>query len=310
MTTYKTKAVTFALSLSFLVGGNAIAEHAETPLYDPQDPGFRAAHPVRVFVDIDTRRKGREKHLTNFEAGAMQQLRFGLPGYVQLVSDRRIADMVIRAREQDYRFGFRVVDTDRKDKKYKKRYRYKGGQCGHFQKAYYTRIKEKGEAVASYRVKIRMRGFGGERKIDHITLRSAERFSYGTDMMARTNCGMIRTHHMPSNGVAKLFSRNTPEYRRHVAQEVRAEAATDLGRALATRIRVNTDHFYAQLSARLSQNYDYDYSYDGGSHRERFEYSHRQHHPSNQHLESDGDDVGAAMLVVTGLAILAASLDD
>lgn len=317
--TAKIRTAILSLATSFTIGSAAMADHREPqapPIFDPASITFRANHPMHVFIDVDTRNERREAGLTAFEARALKHIRYGLPDYVQLVTERHHADLIVRAREQDYQFGFRVVDTDRKDKKYKKRNRHVGGRCGNFQKAYYTKVKEKGEAFASYGVKIVMRDFGYGRDTDYIQLRSAEDFSYGTDLLARTNCGIIQTRHMPSDGVAKLFARNTPEYRRHVAHEVREEAAADLGRALAQKIHYSADHYYTNLSTRLSQQWAKDrrYSGYGGDYGWSSEYSRHEPRSSDLHhqqrLELDDEDVGAAVLVATGLAILAATLDD
>ncbi len=314
MTAQTRTSILLAAATSLAFGGAAEADHRDPrdlPTYDPESAVFRTSHPIRVFVDVDTKDERREAGLTEFEARAYKQLRYGLPSYVEFVRERHHADMVVRAREQDYRFGFRVVDTDRKDKKYKKYARNVGGRCGHFQKAYYTKVKEKGEAYASYGIKIAMQGYG--RDTDFIELRSAENFSYGTDLVAHTNCGMVSTRHMPSSGVAELFARNTPEYRSHVAREVREEAAEDLGRALAHKIRNGVDHYYLNLATRLSQA-DYDrYSRRGGDYGLSSEYGHHTPRPpvaENQHYKLEGDDLGTAVFVVTGLAILAATLDD
>ncbi|WP_286828939.1 MULTISPECIES: hypothetical protein [Kordiimonas] len=314
MTAQRKTAILLAAAATLALGGAAEADHRDLrdlPSYDPDSAIFRTSHPIRVFVDVDSKDERREAGLTEFEARAFKQLRYGLPNYVEFVRDRHQADMVVRAREQNYRFGFRVTDTDRKDKKYKKRARNTGGRCGRFEKAYYTKVKEKGEAYASYGIKIAMHGYG--RDTDFIELRSAENFSYGTDLVAHTNCGIVSTRHMPSSGVAKLFARNTPEYRSHVAREVRNEAAEDLGRALAHKIRNGVDHYYLNLATRLSQA-DYDqYSRRGGDYGLSSEYSHHTHRPPlarNQHYEIEGDDLGTAVFVATGLAILAATLDD
>ncbi|MFC4346259.1 hypothetical protein ACFO5Q_00180 [Kordiimonas lipolytica] len=314
MTAKRLTSILITAATSFAIGGAATADHRDPrdlPDYDAESNVFRTSHPIRVFVDVDSKDERREAGVTAFEAQAFKHMRYALPNYVEFVRERHHADMIVRAREKDYRFGFRVVDTDRKDKKYKKHARNTGGRCGHFQKAYYTKVKEKGEAYASYGIKIAMHGYG--RDTDFIELRSAENFSYGTDLVARTNCGMVSTYHMPSSGVAELFARNTPEYRNHVAREVREEAAADLGRALAHKIRNGVDHYYLNLATRLSQA-DYDrYSRRGGDYGRRSEYDHHAPRPplaQNQHFELEDDDLGAAVFIATGLAILAATLDD
>lgn len=305
-----------------LLAGAATAHpnhHEDGPAFDPASYEFRASHPIRLFVDVDTRGEGRERHTTMFEARTLDKIRHNLPNYVQLVSNRRQANMVVRAQQTEYDLNFRVIDTDREDKKYKKKYRNMGGRCGHYIKAYYTEVKEKGEAYASYRVNVSTRGLG--RNSNQIRLRSAENFTYGTNLMARTNCGMTPTDLYPSSGVAKLFSKASPAYRKHVANEIRQEAADDLGKVLARKVAQQADHYYADLSVRFSQGYGHDddrnsdWSYrndpgrnDGGDYGERFEYSHHDPRQTTPEDVTPSDEaVGAAVLVVAGLAILAAS---
>lgn len=219
--------------------------------YAANDFDFRAAHPIKVFVNVRKGGGNREaEDRRRYAPKTWHQLGYHLPDYVRIVDSPRYADLVVRVREVDYDLNFRVIDVDRKDKKYKKSRRYTGGRCGIYHKAYYTKIKEKGEAYASYDIKVNLKGIGRDR--DYFTLRSAENFSYGTELRANTNCGMRPTNHMPSNGVAKLFRRASDGYRHHVAREIREEATRDLSRKLAHNIRKQADYYYTDLAARLS----------------------------------------------------------
>lgn len=181
----------------------------------------------------------------HYDALTMRELHERLPDNILIVDSPYYADMVMNVRQDSYNLNFRIVDTDRKDKKYKKSRRYTGGRCGVYKRAYYTRIKEKGEAHASYSLKITLRGIDKYR--DDLRLRASEHFKYGQNLTARTNCGRRPTSHMPSNGVAKLFSKAHPEYRHHVAEEIREEAAEELGEKLARHIRKQAHRFYAYM---------------------------------------------------------------
>ena len=237
------------------------------PAINPHDPAFRHAHPLKVYVNLQSRKRGAKR--VAFPGQTLNKLRYNLPDYAILVDHPRDADMVVRARLQDYDLSFRVIDVDSKDKKYKKSRRYTGGQCGTHYKAFYTRVKEKGEAYANYNIRVRINGQATYR--DHIRLRSAENFSYGRDLRARTNCGVQPTRHYPSNGVAELFYKSGPDYKDRVAREIRAEAARDLGRAIAKQVHHYSNDFYVGLAGRLNDyNYshnDRDYSYYRSSNR-------------------------------------------
>lgn len=303
--------------------GAALAYHPDdrhAPHYDSQSKDFRSDNPLRVFIDVDTPREHRERGTTGFEARALHATDRSLPSYIQIVGNRRHADMVVQAEQTGYSLDFRVVDVDREDKKYKKAYRYVGGRCGHHIKAYYTEIKEKGEAYASYNLSVAVRGEG--RVQDTIRLRSAEDYRYGKNLTARTNCGTTPTHHYPSKGVAELFAKASPEYREQVARDISLEAADDLGRALARQIRDKADNYYAGLAVRYSEahslhNRPY---YSDGSHIDdhdhddqpgwRIEYGHQDPHRPVRHATKDDvsdEELGAVVLIATGLAILAAS---
>ncbi|NVJ97279.1 MAG: hypothetical protein HWE25_03945 [Alphaproteobacteria bacterium] len=301
-TTFKKLATTVAASLAF--GGVAMADHL---VPDAHSFEFRADHPLRVYVDVDTRGEKRERQLTAFEANALAGLRQNLPPYIRIVNDRRNADMRVNARELNYDLGFRVVDKDREDKKYKKSRRHTGGRCGHFIKAYYTEVKEKAEAYASYDVRVSLRGLG--RNSDQVRLKSSEKFKYGTNLMAQTSCGMTPTSHMPSNGVADLFARATPDYRKHIAREVREEAAQDLGRVLARKIQHHANDFYANLAVKYSNGDGGYYSQNGGDYGWSSEYGHQSSHPAtyDEDRKDRDEELGVAVLIAAGLAILAAS---
>ena len=173
-----------------------------------------------------------------------------LPSYVTVVDSPEYADLVIRVRETDYNLDFRIIDVDRKDKRYKKNRRYTGGRCGVHLKAFYSKVKEKGEAYASYNVKVNLKGIG--RDTDQFTLRAAENFTYGTKLRAKTNCGVRPTQHMPSNGVANLFSKSNDGYRHQVARKIRNEATSKLSRQIAHRVHAQADYFYTDLAAKLT----------------------------------------------------------
>jgi hypothetical protein len=226
------------------------------------DASFRAHNPIKVFMKLndedgrhppkrrDYSRRGVVKGDLQGKARIKQQVEAYLPDYVRFVSTPAWADLVLRVNRTDYSLNFRVVDVDHKDKKYKKARHYSGGRCGIHHRAFYTKIKEKGEAFASYQIKANLKGV--DRDWDQITLRSAEDFTYGKDLRATTNCGMRPTHVMPSSGVAELFARAGGGYRNHVAQEIKQEAMGDLSRQLAGRIRAYADQYYHDLAYELN----------------------------------------------------------
>ncbi|MFC3050613.1 hypothetical protein [Kordiimonas pumila] len=237
-----------AFLIATAVTGSALAEHRyERPAtINFQDADFRAAHPFRVFIDINTR----EGDAALYADKTLKQLSYSLPGTVILVNNPLYADMVIGVTQTSYDLGFRVTDTDQKDKKYKNARSNGADKCGPYQKAYYTKVEEKGEAYAGYNISFDMRGYGAD--ITSINLRSAENFSYGTNLRASTKCGIQPVSAFPNNDVAKIFQRADPAYRDSVAAEIRAEAAHDLGRNLAVQIKGRSEQFYAMLAANLS----------------------------------------------------------
>lgn len=305
------------------LAGSALAHHPEdrhTPHYDSRSNEFRSDNPLRVFIDVDTPGERRERGTTGFEARTLHAADRSLPSYIQIVGNRRQADMVVQAAQTAYSLDFRVIDVDREDKKYKKAYRNVGGRCGHYIKAYYTEVKEKGEAYATYNVSVTVRGEGRDRET--LRLRSAEDYRYGKNLTARTNCGTTQTHHYPSKGVAELFAKASPEYRDQIARDISREAADDLGRALARQIRDRADNYYSGLAVRFSERYDYNDRphYSDGSHIDdhdhddqpgwRIEYGHQApHRPAHHSTKDDARDeeLGAVVLLAAGLAILAAS---
>lgn len=215
---------------------------------DHQDYDFRMAHPVRVFLSY--RDNQSRSGMMRFTGRTEQRIAYRLPANVILVDKPQYADIRLRVALTDYDLRFHITDTDRKDKKYKKSRRHTGGKCGYHRKAYYTKVKEKGIAHASYQIKVSQKGEG--RTVEHIRLKSAENYSYGTKLMASTACGFIPTHHFPSNGVAELFDRGTRAYRDHVATEIRREAADDLGVALTNVVLAQANQHYVELAHRLS----------------------------------------------------------
>jgi len=227
------------------------ADHAErreyVPIINAANPQFRSNHPLKVYVKVGIGRREDGHQQAAHTFNKMQHL---LPTYIALTDNRAAADLVIKVQQTDYTLNYRIIDTDNKDKKYKKDRRKTGRKCGYYQKAYYTKVKEKGEAYASYNVKTNLKGFG--REYDQVTLRSAENFSYGANLRASTNCGIRQTNHMPSNGVAKLFRQAEPEYRHHVSYKIRQEAAETLGLHLARTIGAKSNDFYVGLAARLN----------------------------------------------------------
>lgn len=303
--TFKKLAISAAATLT--LGNVVFADHGGP---DPYSTDFRESRPIRVHVDVDTKGERRERHLTAFESNAIKTLQQNLPHYIQLVDNRRRADMTVHARELDYSLDYRVTDRDREDKKYKKAYRHVGGRCGRFIRAYYTEVKEKAEAHARYDVRVTVRGLG--RDTDHLRVKASEKFKYGTDLIARTNCGTAPTNYMPSNGVADLFAKASPAYRKHIAREVREETAEDLGRALAGKIRAHANDYYADMALRYARTPRHDdyHSQNGGDYGLSSEYSHRSPHPAahdNKDHDREDEELGVAVLIAAGLAILAAS---
>lgn len=229
--------------------------------YIANNASFRANHPLKLFVQ--TGKRGDNRHQSAERRGQDQRINLQrhqvaemLPDYIIPVTSAREADLVIRVRQTDYDIGFHIVDVDQKDKKYKKGRRYVGGRCGVYHKAYYTKVKEKGEAYASYKVAVRLNGISRDR--DQFTLRSAKNFSYGTDLRAATNCGLQSTQHMPSKKVAKLFGKADQGYRRYIAAQIRGKAVNDLSRQIARRVLVQADYFYTDLAARLNHQRKYE----------------------------------------------------
>jgi hypothetical protein len=228
---------------------------ADTPVNAPvtaefmaHDANFRAANPFRVFIQL--REGNRAQRDGNQQQGqSLSQLAHLVPSYVTLTGTPEHTDMKMRVKETSYNLRFRVINTRNKNKKYKKSRRYSGGPCGNYKRAFFRKIKEKGEAYADYSVSINLRGAGRNR--DHFTLRSAKNFSYGTDLTASSKCGIQPTRQMPSNGVAKLFNRAGEGYRHGIAQKVRVKTSLKLSRQLAQRINVQADYFYTNLAQRI-----------------------------------------------------------
>lgn len=230
--------------------------------YDPNSQAFRAEHIFKVYVDIETGKKGRADKL---EYLALETIAGRLPYGVQLVRDPHYADLVIKANEQNYDANFRVVDVDYKDKKYKKRIRYNTnhGKCGGLYKAHYKKVEERGTGYYDYGVRIRMKGYGRDRT--RISGKVAEKYSYGADLKAQTNCGLQPTNVFPSGKVARLFERSHPSYRREVRRELRREAACDLGLKIAYIIKNKANYYYTDLAKRLAyqaEEYGYNQGYD------------------------------------------------
>lgn len=213
---------------------------------DPVDHEFRASHPFKVFVDTSKGRRGHQ--VDDADYYVTHTLADALPGYVVLVSNRRDADMVVRAQLVHQDLSFHVTDVDRRKKKYKKKYRYMPGRCGHFQRAFYTRITEKGVGIADYRLSFRLKGAGVYE--DEVRVRAAESYRLGKDLTALTNCGVVPTNHYPNSKVALIFSRNDGSYRHVVAQDIRQKRLQKLSHILTDRILGRTEQFYAHLAAR------------------------------------------------------------
>lgn len=216
---------------------------------DPIDQDFRASHPIKVFVDVSQDRRVRSDRHSRTDAADLyirDRLHYQLPPYVVLVTNRRIADMTIQAQLLDYDLSFRITDVDRRDKKYKKRYRYTGGKCGHHKRAYYNRITEKAVALADYKVSVRLRGIANY--ADTARIQAADSYRYGENLRALTNCGVVAAVHYPNKKVAALFNRSGGVYRGTIAQEVRQKSLRNLSHVLARTIKGRTDQFYAGLA--------------------------------------------------------------
>lgn len=258
-----------AVALSFPGQANPDERYEDyEPRHAHHDGAYEEARPFRVYVNIrsinsdsrrfdprDRRRGERSPDRRKWRDGAdlyrsitMRKLTHDLPRGILLVDSPVYADMVVKVRQTNFDLNFRVTDTDRKDKKYKKDRRFAGGPCGIHHRAFYTRVEEKGEARSYYSVKYDIKGLHSER--DDFRLRASEKFRYGQNLTASTNCGVRPTHVLPSNGVAKLFDQAHPSYRHHVAEEIRSETAEELGRKLARKIRHGADRFYASLEGR------------------------------------------------------------
>ncbi len=231
---------------------------------DPVDYEFRASHPFRVFVDLErgqTRKAYRQDANDHY---IRDRLRYVLPSNIVIVSRRRDADMTVQARLTDYNLSFHVTDIARRNKKYKKRYRYTPGQCGHHKRAFYTRVTEKGVAVADYQLTYRIRGEGAY--ADALRVHAAESYRYGENLQALTNCGVVPSANYPNSTVARLFTQAGGHYRDTLAQEIRTEGLRNLAQLLAGKIRARADQFYVSLAARHdsfgpsrgSAVYDYD----------------------------------------------------
>lgn len=226
--------------------------------YDPINPAFRLDHPFRVFIDVSERSSPRSqrdrRNGRHNQTGADHALRSNvaayLPAYIQIVPDRRSADMVVRAEELDRQLTFRIADEDQRRKKYKKRRRFTGGKCGQFRRAFYSRIKEQGVELSDYRLSVRLRGQG--RYSDTVRIESRESYRYGANLRASTNCGVIPTRHFPNSAVAELFSRNPETYRPLIAREVARETAGKLAHIVADMVTARSEQFYAGLAAQYN----------------------------------------------------------
>lgn len=259
-----TKAImrTLAVGLLFATATTGAASH--DPLHHPIDPvdhDFRASHPFRVYVDTDRARSSR-RH----EPGShyvRERLRRLLPHNIILVADRRDADMTVGARLIDYHLNFHVTDVDRRNKKYKKKYRYTPGRCGYHKRAFYTRVTEKGVALADYQLTYRLRGDGTY--TDALRIQAAESYRYGKDLAALTNCGVAPSSNYPNSTVARLFSQADGRYRDTLAHEIRTEGLRNLAHALAGKIRARADQYYIGLAARIHRHEPVEYGLEPGA---------------------------------------------
>ncbi len=217
---------------------------------DPIDHDFRAGHPFRVFVDFEKGRTGRATRTDGEDVYIRNRLARILPPNIVLVPRRRDADMAVQAQLVDYTLSFHITDVDRRNKKYKKRYRYTPGQCGVHKRATYTRVTEKGVAVADYQLTVQMRGIGTYN--DAVRIHAAESYRYGQDLQALTNCGVVPSNNYPNSTVARLFSQAGGHYRETLAHEIHTENLRNLSGTLARTINARADQFYASLAAHYT----------------------------------------------------------
>lgn len=258
-------------------------QYTDSP--DPIDGQFRASNPVKVFVDVSQVRRTRSVRRGRTDAAdqyVRDRLQYQLPPYVVLVSSRRDADMTIKAQLMDYDLSFHITDVDRRNKKYKKRYRYTGGKCGQHKRAYYTRITEKGVALADYRLSVRLKGIDGY--TDTARIHAAESYRYGENLSALTNCGVTPSAHYPNRTVAKLFTRADGSYRKAIAHEVRRESLQKLAYVLAGTITGRADQFYAELANRYAER---------GHAPDRYDDRYDDRHDRRYAEEYDYDDIDA-----------------
>ncbi len=235
------------LTASSLTAGVSAHGYVQ-PVADPISHEFRVSHPFKVYVDLQ---KGRERlsrsnghePADNFIRSRMRNL---LPGNIVLVSNRRDADMLVRAQLTGYDLSFHITDVDRRNKKYKKRYRYTPGQCGHHKRAYYTRVTEKGVARADYQLSFRLRGEGTYQDAVHIS--AAESYRYGENLQALTNCGVGPSINYPNSTVARLFSQADGRYRDVLAEEIHTNGLRKLAYVLAGKVNARADQFYVALA--------------------------------------------------------------
>ena len=236
---------------STVVTSGVVAHDYGHALPDPVSYEFRAEHPFRVFVDLTKGHDRRSGARANASDHFVQdKLRYLLPDNIVVVSKRRDADMIVRAHLTDYDLSFHVTDVDRRNKKYKKKRRYLPGRCGHHQRAYYTRVTEKGiahAAHADYHLSFKLRGEGTYG--DNIRIRSAESYRYGENLQALTNCGVAPSAHFPNSTVARLFSQAGGHYRDVLAKEIQTENLSKLSYVVAGKIKARADQFYVSLAA-------------------------------------------------------------
>ncbi|MCJ9430467.1 hypothetical protein [Kordiimonas marina] len=237
-----------ALALGGLGSQAATADVVVAARPIPYDgPAFRAQHPIRVYVAVDTdTRRGEDIH---FDRIALDTLTRQLPPYVRLVDRPYKSDLMIVADQTDYDLDFRVTDRDRLVEPYNRRAHYVRGRCHRFDQAYYTRTHEEGRAMAHYNLEIRMRHFG--RDIDQVRLGTNHGYSYATHLKATTNCGFIETSHAPNERVRDLLSKGGQRYRVAVAHQIREAAARDLGNMLAGKVRQLSDQYYDGLAGAV-----------------------------------------------------------
>lgn len=245
--------------LTVLIAGLVFAATALSPTanayttayaVDPIDHDFRAGHPFRVFVDVEKGRTGRANRSDAEDGYIRNRLARILPPNIVLVPSRRDADMAVQARLLDYDLSFHITDVDRRNKKYKKRYRYTPGQCGLHKRATYTRVTEKGVAIADYQLTYQMRGIGTYG--DTVRIHAAESYRYGQDLQALTNCGVAPSTNYPNSTIARLFSQAGGHYRATLAHEIHTESLRNLSVTLARTINARADQFYASLAARYT----------------------------------------------------------